>query len=499
MQFSADGWRSARSRRHYPEGMPAPAPQAPAPPAPPRAAQRSRAAAPAPVSGAAAVARPSLRELWRLVTDGVEWTPVYVGFLVYVFVVTTFQLNVADWAIGIAAVGLLVQREPLRFPPLLLWFAVYIAWGFIGYTQSDYGPTVFKRLEDMAKLWVIVLVAVNALRTRAQLRFFLLFFLAAYAFYPVRGAYFNYYLYGQKPGGRAVWKFTYDNPNDLATLSILALSICAGVIYTEREKIIRTLSLVGVGMLTLLVFMTQSRGAIIALSVFAIFALRNSKRAQRARTFVIFGAVAAVLAMFAPSSVWDRLKGLENVTNTENLREVDEEGSAEQRFEIWRVARKIIRTNPISGVGLGAYKNAHEVYAMDSEFKRTARGNRDTHSTLLNVAAESGFVGLMIFVGMFATLAWRAEKVRRRARTVLPDTAQQLTYLMLGLLAYFLAGLFGSYGHLNFTYIFAALLWAFVQKTDEEVTATLGATGGGYAPTHRRAPTASVRLAGRRA
>jgi len=450
--------------------------------------------APLSASGTGPQYRPSLRGLWRLVTDGVEWTPVYLGFLVYVFVVTTFQLNVADWAIGIATVGLLVQRQPLRFPPLLVWFGVFIAWCFIGYTQSDYGPVVWERIVDLAKLWVIVLVAVNALRTRAQLRFFLLFFLAAYAFYPVRGAYFNYYLYGQKPGGRAVWKFTYDNPNDLATLTLLALSVCAGMLYAERERIIRTLSLVGVGMLTLLVFMTQSRGAIIALSVFAVFALRNSKRAHRARTLVVFAAVAAVLATFAPSSVWDRLKGLENVTNTANLREVDKEGSAEQRFEIWRVARKIIRTNPVTGVGVGAYSTAHGEYALDSEFKRTARGERDTHSTVLNVAAETGLVGLGIFLGMFAWLGWRAEQVRRRAQTVLPARAQQLTYLMLGLLAYFVAGIFGSYGHLNFTYIFAALLWAFVQRTDEECAVALGAPGGAASP--RRAPTASARFAG---
>ena len=489
MSFPSDGWRSARSRRHYPVGgrprpVDAPPEVAPTQPAPSRSARRQLAAAPpaARASSAAASQRPSIRELWRLMTEGVEWTAVYIGFLIYIFVATTYRVPIGDVAVAFAVVGLLVQRNPMRFPPLLAWFGAFIIWGVLGWAQSQYREAVFERLVDLGKLWIIVLVAVNALRTRAQLRFFILFFLACYAFYPVRGSYFNYFLYNSSMSGRAIWNYIYGNPNDLATLTLLALAICAGVLFTEREKVIRTAALVGVGMLTLLVFMTQSRGGILALAVFALFTLKNSKRQQRVRTAILFLVVAGVIAMFAPSKVWDRVKALQNVTNTDNLRAVDQEGSAEQRYEIWKVARKIIREHPVFGVGVGAYADTHHDYALRSEFKKTAQGHRDTHSTYLNVAAETGIVGLAIFLGMFGTLGRYAERVRRRARAVMPDVAQQILFLELGLVAFFAAGLFGSYGHLNFTYIYSALLAAYLYVTEQDLAGVYGVRGAGFAP-----------------
>jgi O-antigen ligase len=496
MRVPSEGWRSARSRRHYPGATPPPPPPPPlpAPEAPAGRARRPVAAGRSPAAPSEARApRPSLRDLWRLATEGVQWTPVYLGFLMYIFVATTYRVPIGDFSLGLAAVGLLVQRDALRFPPLLIWFAAFLVWATIGWAQSAYPDAVSDRLIELGKLWIIVLIAVNALRTRAQLRFFTLFFLACYALYPLRGAYFNYWLYNSSMSGRAIWNHMYANPNDLATLTLLALAICAGVLFTERERTVRTAALLGVGMLTLLVFMTQSRGGILALAVFALFSLKNSKRQQRMRMLVLFAAVAGVLAMFAPSSVWNRISALQNVTNTENLRTVDREGSAEQRYEIWKVARKIIREHPVFGVGLGTYSSAHHDYALGSEFNKTARGNRDTHSTYLNVIAETGYVGGAIFIGMFLTLAVHAERVRRRARAVMPRVAQQLLFLEIGLLAYFIAGVFGSYGHLNFTYIYAALLTSFVHVTEQELAGAYGGPRGAYVPGRR---VGAPRLAG---
>ena len=90
----------------------------------------------------------------------------------------------------------------------------------------------------------------------------------------------------------------------------------------------------------------------------------------------------------APNNVLDRVRGLKAIDDG-NLNQVDEEGSAFQRYEIWKVARTIIREHPVTGVGLGAYPAAHRLTATRSQFNPTARGRRDTHSTYLNVTAET--------------------------------------------------------------------------------------------------------------
>ena len=500
MAFPRDGWRSARSRRYYPGGEPAPGqprlPGRPAtePAAHPAAAHPAARATPVPPSPAvpprgrrfgapaaqtAGTPEPPAQSLWRLIVSGVEWTPLFVGFLVYVLSVTTRVVAAGDVAMVFCLVALGLQKDALRFPPFLVVFAVFVTWCWVGYASTDYPNTVWQAAYDTVKLWAITLVAANALRTRAQLRFFMIFFLACFAFYPTRGAYFNYYIYHHRPFGRAVWKYIYSNPNDLATLTILQLSMAASLLMSEGKNLVRTAAFVGLGVLTLLVFMTQSRGAILALGVFGFAALFYSKH-QRLRTVFVVGGVLAVLVMFAPSSVWQRLRAMRSVASNVDLRTVDksDRGSAEQRFEIWRVARKIIADHPAFGVGIGAYPLAHYVYAQNPEFKGTAHGYRDTHSTFLNVAAEAGFPGLLLYLGIFGTVALHAEKTRRRARDAVPRTARQLLFLELGLLAFFIAGVFGSYSHLSFAYVHAVLVWAFAEMVDGELVARAPRRGG---------------------
>src|SRR4029450_5074735 len=115
--------------------------------------------------------------------------------------------------IVIALIGLLTMKEPIRVPGLLKGLGILLLWGMVGWAVSDFPSLGYLRRGVMVKLWVIALVAANALRTRQQIRFFLFFWLACFAFYPVRGALFNYYLYGEKLAGRAIWNYTFNNPN----------------------------------------------------------------------------------------------------------------------------------------------------------------------------------------------------------------------------------------------------------------------------------------------
>src|SRR5437867_12431046 len=52
---------------------------------------------------------------------GVQWSFIYAGFLLYIFVITTYQLNIGTAAMLAAAGGLFFQRDAMRLPPLLAW------------------------------------------------------------------------------------------------------------------------------------------------------------------------------------------------------------------------------------------------------------------------------------------------------------------------------------------------------------------------------------------
>jgi probable O-glycosylation ligase (exosortase A-associated) len=428
----------------------------------------------------------------RPLLAGIEWTPAYAAFLVYIFTIITYRMppNTGTVTMAVALLTLPLEKRPLRLPPVVFWTIGLLAWAMIGWTTTDYPDIVWDRLIEFSKIVGVILVAVNVLTTRPRLRFFLLAFLGYFALYPVRGALITYFT-GGATGGRAAWNYAYQNPNDLAGMCLLVFSLSVGMLVTDRRLWIRACALAGAIVLPLVILLTQSRGAFIALLALAGVVVKGYWRQAR---MLLWGGLAVVfLAFVAPDSVWQRLGTLKDVTNEESAAQASDEGSARQRLEIWKVAATIFAENPMTGVGLGAYSKEHYIVSQRPVFNPTALGARDTHSTYLNLLAETGLPGLLFFFTVIGATILDAERVRRRAKAVQPAASRQLFYLELGLFGYLVAGIWGSYGQLVLTYLHLALIYATAQVLKGELApavSPLPRRGGGA-----REPRATVRMA----
>jgi O-antigen ligase len=424
-----------------------------------------------PVRAASTGAPPSVQEVAqaRMPWHGVKWTLVYVGLLGYIATITTYRVPIGDVSMALALLGLLIQRERFRMPPLLVGLGIFLGWCVLGYALTDEPQMVFLRLQVVGKLWLIALVAANALRSRAQIRFFLVFWLACFAFYPVRGSLFNYYLYGETVVGRAAWNYIFSNPNDLAAYCILQLSMALGLLSLEKRGPVKWGTILGLAVIPLVIMLTKSRGAFLGFAAFLLMTVVGHRK--RGKAIVITALLAALVIGIAPPDVLNRVRGLENVQSTEELREADKEGSAYQRYEIWKVARLIIREHPVIGVGLGAYPAAHNAYSVRSQFDPTAQGWRDTHSTYLNLTAETGFVGVLIYLVSFIVTMVKIDSVRRRAKKVLPATAQTLFVYEAGALGFFVSATFGSMAHVSFLWLHVIVTWTIAELAASEMAA----------------------------
>jgi putative inorganic carbon (HCO3(-)) transporter len=414
---------------------------------------------------------------------GVQWTVTVAGFLLYLLVITSYRLPLGGLAIAVALYALVAQRGPVRFPPYLGWLTAFGIWAFLAAMQSDYSDLVQPQLVDLLKLCLIVLVAANAMRTRAQMRLFMVFFLGCFALWPLRGAMFNFFLYHSDMDGRAIWNQLYGNPNDLGAIALLQLSMAVMLLESEPKGWVRRCAVLGVILIPMLILMTQSRGVFLGLLVFLAIALAGQRR--RLRLLFRVGVIALLLTAVVPASVWNRFGTLRHATSTTTLDEVDgAEGSARQRFEIWRVGWKIARDHPLTGVGIGAYKPNHEQYALRPEFNPTAQGGRDTHSLYLNVLAETGYPGLLLYLGMLLTVFVTAERTRRRCRGVLDTAARQILVLEAGLVAFLAAATFGSLPYLPHFLLHLVLLYGLSAMYRRELKAA--ATSAPRTSTERR-------------
>lgn len=413
---------------------------------------------PAPV---AVAGRPSTPPSWEAEPKprfwrGVGWSPAFIAFLVYIVVIVSYRLNVGTAAMIVTLIALVVEPGRRRLPVLVAGAAALLGWSVFGYSTTFYPEVVRAELIEFGKICLVTFAAVNLLRTPRRLRFFVLFYLAVFALFPVRGALFNYFVYGQTEAGRIFGSFIFSNPNDLAAFLLLTLSLVAGVFATEKLRWLRWSAIAGAATIPLIMVLSQSRGGFLGLITFVLMVL--GQRHQRLRKLSILAVVSALVLMLAPESAWERLGTLR--TPDAQLMEDRDEGSARQRWGIWRVANTIAVENPVFGVGLGAYRQAHNEYSVREEFDPFSRGLRDAHSTYLTLMAETGYLGFAFFMLLVLGTVIPAERTRRRAARSFPQRAQQLYYMEAGLLAYGVAGIFGSYGLIVFTYLHLALIYA---------------------------------------
>jgi O-antigen ligase len=114
------------------------------------------------------------------------------------------------------------------------------------------------------------------------------------------------------------------------------------------------------------------------------------------------------------------------------------------------VGWQIFRDNPVFGVGLGTYKLANAMYAPKI-------GRKDTHNTYLNLAAETGLPGLVLWCTLVGSVLRYAYRSRRHADEGMLATQQH--WIERAFVGYLVAGIFGSFAALTFPYLMLVVLW----------------------------------------
>ena len=380
-----------------------------------------------------------------------------VALTFYLWVIHSYKIPGVDAAVIGMTLGVLARGGQIRIPFPLVMFGCLILWATLGLAVTEDSARTLDALINLGKLWIIAFCIVNVVRTPADFRFLVIAWLAVFALYPVRGALYNQYICQCTTLGRVTWNFVFGNPNDLASLTMVPLGLAAGVATVERTKLFRVSALIGVVILSMMILLTQSRGAILGLAAAALMLPLTSRRKVRDIGLIVVLMGAAII--FAPKSVWQRVAGLANVSVEGNMEGVDPEASAESRWQIWQVAIRAIRQNPVTGVGTAMMPIHHARESDRLGLRSTMRGEKDTHSTYLRLAAEMGIPALIIYLVMWGSVFRRVHRVRRSIARVRPKEHQVLFYLELAMIAYMVASVFGTYGSLSFTYIIICVAW----------------------------------------
>ena len=128
-----------------------------------------------------------------------------------------------------------------------------------------------------------------------------------------------------------------------------------------------------------------------------LFLIWNSR--NRVRNLVLVAALAVPLALFSGSSVLQRFT---NPAYGDKLAE-------QARVITWKAGLRMIAAHPLVGVGLHNFKPTVTRYENGEGIESLA------HNTYIEVTAELGIPGGILFVGTLLAPFWTLERNRRRA------------------------------------------------------------------------------------
>jgi O-antigen ligase len=229
------------------------------------------------------------------------------------------------------------------------------------------------------------------------------------------------------------------NPNQAAAALVAGGILATALAVALRGKpVLRLLTTIAVPLCVFGVFLTLSRGGLIALGAALIAAVVMAGRRRGATlTLAACAVMGAVIyfGAFASVDARDRILELEGGTG---------------RTDIWTVGWRMVEDQPLRGIGAGNFPIASIHYLLEpgvllrDDF--IIDNPKVAHNTYLNVLAELGVVGLALYLSVIGFSLWCALRAVGFAARVgdrqLEVLARAMVVVIAGLMA---ADFFGSH------------------------------------------------------
>ena len=248
------------------------------------------------------------------------------------------------------------------------------------------------------------------------------------------------------------------DPNDLALVLMFPMSFAVALVMTPGlSKTTRWLGVIAALILFSAVIATQSRGGLLGiLTILAVYGYRSI----RSKTLLMVIAIVAMLALYAVAGISERASG--------GAAEDGIDASAMGRLYAWEAAIGMAASNPLTGVGLDNFYSNYYFYSPHWDGL-----NHAVHSTWFGVLAETGFLGLGVFIAMIVALIRTSQRslttIKARLDSVEPILYANAQAIQAGLYGTVVSGTFLTQGFTWPIYILAALVVALAQWVDNRL------------------------------
>jgi O-antigen ligase len=224
---------------------------------------------------------------------------------------------------------------------------------------------------------------------------------------------------------------TFGNPNHLGGYLAIILPIVVVLGFSTKRWWWRAAAGLLAAVILVEVLRTSARGAWVAvIAAFVVLAAMVAPEIKR-RPVLAAGSAAAVVAIVVVGLAADGKRFLSHSLST--LFQSGGNTSVQQRYDIWTAAVHVAINHPVTGIGPDTfalvypqYQSAAWVAALGPNYLVNG-----AHDIFMNVLADQGFIGLVLFlsllfyVGLRSVGSWRRLRSLERGENVVEAVKEQ--------------------------------------------------------------------------
>jgi putative inorganic carbon (HCO3(-)) transporter len=286
------------------------------------------------------------------------------------------------------------REDFLRAHPYIsVGVGMFLGWSLLSFAWAENAGFALGSSGRWALDFILILIVFTAVQNRSQAILVGYAFLAGAVFAAAYGLVFP----PVTPYEGRLDVGTLD-PNQLAAILVAGVAVGLGLAAAERRRpLARANATAAVAFCVVAVLLTASRGGLIALAVTMLATL------VLIRHWRVPAAIAAILIAFAGyyyyASIATQQQRDRLLTTTQG-----EQQTQEGRTTIWHVGWRTFEANPILGVGDGNFGVSSRHYLLEpgavGSSDKILRETPAAHNAYLQVAAELGIVGEVLFLGV---------------------------------------------------------------------------------------------------
>jgi probable O-glycosylation ligase (exosortase A-associated) len=356
-----------------------------------------------------------------------------------------YSLPIAQAVAGLMLLQFLVPKNRHGYPAsstAWLLIAFYI-WTCVTSLASFNSPDlVLEGWVKVTKIQLLLFMSMMMLRGRKHIDALVWVIVISIGFYGIKGG-----LHTLRRGGATMVMGPpgsfIEGTNHIALAMVMVVPLMYYLLQNQHQRWIRVGLWSAMGLTTLAVLGTASRGALLATLVMA--ALLGLKSTHKLTTVVLICSGLALMLSFMPDHWVDKMGTIAT----------HEDHSAQSRLYTWRMIWNLALHHPITGGGFLVTENpaTWHAYAVTEWAKAYS-----PHSLYFQALAEHGFVGLLLYVGIGISAWRRCSKVIREA--VVPQTlwaAQLCRMCQASIMGFAVGGTFVNLVNFDLPYYFVAL------------------------------------------